>query len=47
MTLGIECLLTDDPARAAELAQLLDASTASAARSKAGMREQAERRWRS
>jgi single-stranded-DNA-specific exonuclease len=35
MTLGIECLLTDDPARADELAARWTASTASAARSKA------------
>jgi single-stranded-DNA-specific exonuclease len=35
MTLGIECLLTDDTARADELAARWTASTASAARSKA------------
>jgi single-stranded-DNA-specific exonuclease len=35
MTLGIECLLTDDAARAAELAARWTASTASAATSRA------------
>jgi single-stranded-DNA-specific exonuclease len=38
MRLGIECLLTDDPARALNIAQQLDASTASAARSKPACR---------
>jgi single-stranded-DNA-specific exonuclease len=42
MTLGIECLLTDDPARAAELAQTLDAINRERRVVEAGMREQAE-----
>ena len=42
MTLGIECLLTDDPARAAELAQTLDAINRERREVEAGMREQAE-----
>ena len=42
MTLGIECLLTDDPARAAELATLLDAINRERRDVEAGMREQAE-----
>ena len=42
MTLGIECLLTDDAARAAELAQLLDAINRERRDVEAGMREQAE-----
>ena len=43
MTLGIECLLTDDPVRAAELAQALDAINRERRDVEAGMREQAER----
>jgi len=42
MTLGIECLLTDDAARAAELAQQLDAINRERRDVEAGMREQAE-----
>jgi len=42
MTLGIECLLTDDPARAAELAQALDQINRARREVEAGMREQAE-----
>ncbi|UZG45494.1 single-stranded-DNA-specific exonuclease RecJ [Caldimonas thermodepolymerans] len=42
MTLGIECLLTDDPQRAAELAQTLDAINRERRDVEAGMREQAE-----
>ncbi len=42
MTLGIECLLTDDPSRAAELARLLDAINRERREVEAGMREQAE-----
>jgi single-stranded-DNA-specific exonuclease len=42
MTLGIECLLTDDPARAAELAQTLDAINRERRQVESGMREQAE-----
>jgi single-stranded-DNA-specific exonuclease len=42
MTLGIECLLTDDPARAAELAGLLDAINRERRDVESGMREQAE-----
>jgi single-stranded-DNA-specific exonuclease len=42
MTLGIECLLTDDPARAAELAQQLDGINRERREVEAGMREQAE-----
>ena len=42
MTLGIECLLTDDPARAAELARVLDAINRERRDVEAGMREQAE-----
>jgi single-stranded-DNA-specific exonuclease len=42
MTLGIECLLTDDPARAAELAKTLDAINRERREVEAGMREQAE-----
>jgi single-stranded-DNA-specific exonuclease len=42
MTLGIECLLTDDPARARELAQQLDAINRERREVEAGMREQAE-----
>ena len=42
MTLGIECLTTDDPARAAELAQQLDAINRARRDVEAGMREQAE-----
>jgi single-stranded-DNA-specific exonuclease len=43
MTLGIECLLADDPARAAELAGTLDAINRERRSVEAGMREQAER----
>jgi len=42
MTLGIECLRTDDPARAAELAAQLDAINRERREVEAGMREQAE-----
>ncbi len=42
MSLGIECLLTDDPARAMELAQLLDGINRERRDVEAGMREQAE-----
>ena len=42
MTLGIECLLTDDPIRAAELAGQLDAINRERRDVEAGMREQAE-----
>jgi single-stranded-DNA-specific exonuclease len=42
MTLGIECLVTDDTARAAELAQRLDAINRERRDLEAGMREQAE-----
>ena len=42
MTLGIECLLTDDSARAAELAGQLDAINRERRDVEAGMREQAE-----
>jgi len=42
MTLGIECLLTDDAARAAELAKLLDEINRERRDVEAGMREQAE-----
>jgi single-stranded-DNA-specific exonuclease len=42
MTLGIECLTTDDPARAAELARQLDAINRERRELEAGMREQAE-----
>ncbi len=42
MTLGIECLLTDDPGRAAELAARLDAINRERREVEAGMREQAE-----
>jgi single-stranded-DNA-specific exonuclease len=42
MTLGIECLTTDDPARAAQLAQQLDAINRERRNVEAGMREQAE-----
>ena len=42
MTLGIECLRTDDAARAAELAQALDAINRERRDVEAGMREQAE-----
>ncbi|KAF1043136.1 single-stranded-DNA-specific exonuclease RecJ [Xylophilus sp.] len=41
MTLGIECLLTDDPARADELARLLDAINRERREIEGGMREQA------
>lgn len=42
MTLGIECLLTDDAARAAELAQTLDTINRERRQVETGMREQAE-----
>ena len=42
MTLGIECLTTDDAARASELAQRLDAINRERRDVEAGMREQAE-----
>ena len=42
MTLGIECLTTDDPLRAAELAKLLDAINRERRDVESGMREQAE-----
>lgn len=42
MSLGIECLLTDDPARAAQLAQTLDTINRERREVEAGMREQAE-----
>ncbi len=42
MTLGIECLSTDDPLRAAELAQQLDSINRERREVEAGMREQAE-----
>ena len=41
MTLGIECLLTDDPARADELARLLDGINRERREIEGGMREQA------
>jgi len=43
MTLGIECLLADDAARAAALAQQLDAINRERRELESGMREQAER----
>jgi len=43
MTLGIECLLADDAARAAALAQQLDAINRERREVESGMREQAER----
>ena len=43
MTLGIECLLTDDDTRAAALAAQLDAINRERREVEAGMREQAER----
>jgi single-stranded-DNA-specific exonuclease len=43
MTLGIECLTTDDATRAAELAQALDAINRERREVESGMREQAER----
>jgi single-stranded-DNA-specific exonuclease len=48
MTLGIECLTTDDAGRAAELAQALDQINRERREVEAGMREQAEaqlERW--
>jgi single-stranded-DNA-specific exonuclease len=42
MTLGIECLLTDDATRAAELARLLDTINRERREHESGMREQAE-----
>ena len=44
MTLGIECLTTDDPSRALELARQLDAINRERREIEAGMREQAELR---
>jgi single-stranded-DNA-specific exonuclease len=44
MSLGIECLMTDDPARAAQLAQTLDAINRERREVESGMREQAEAR---
>ncbi|WP_404302022.1 single-stranded-DNA-specific exonuclease RecJ [Alicycliphilus denitrificans] len=41
MTLGIECLLTDDPGRAADLARQLDAINRERREIEGGMREQA------
>ena len=41
MTLGIECLLTDDPARADELARLLDGINRERREIESGMRDQA------
>jgi single-stranded-DNA-specific exonuclease len=42
MTLGIECLMSDDPARATELADQLDAINRERREVETGMREQAE-----
>jgi len=42
MTLGIECLLTDDAARAAELARMLDTINRERREVESGMRDQAE-----
>ncbi len=42
MTLGIECLLADEPGRAAELARALDAINRERRQVESGMREQAE-----
>lgn len=42
MTLGIECLLTDDAGRAAELAKMLDGINRERRELESGMREQAE-----
>ncbi len=42
MSLGIECLLTDDPSRAEELAKMLDGINRTRRDIEAGMREQAE-----
>ena len=42
MTLGIECLVTDDAQRAADMAQQLDAINRERREVEAGMREQAE-----
>ena len=42
MTLGIECLLTDDPARAEELAQMLDGINRERRQIESGMRDQAQ-----
>ncbi|MEP7056330.1 MAG: single-stranded-DNA-specific exonuclease RecJ [Caldimonas sp.] len=44
MTIGIECLLTDDPAKANELALRLDAINRDRRELETGMREQAEAR---
>jgi single-stranded-DNA-specific exonuclease len=43
MTLGIECLRTDDPARAADLARQLDAINRERRDVESGMRQEAER----
>jgi single-stranded-DNA-specific exonuclease len=42
MTLGIECLLSDDPTRAGELARQLDAMNVERRSLEAGMRDEAE-----
>ena len=42
MSLGIECLMTDDPVRAGELAQMLDGINRERRDVESGMREQAE-----
>jgi len=42
MSLGIECLMTDDPVRASELAQMLDGINRERRDVESGMREQAE-----
>ncbi|MFZ3140087.1 single-stranded-DNA-specific exonuclease RecJ [Polaromonas sp.] len=42
MRLGIECLLTDDPARADELAQMLDGINRDRRQIESGMRDQAQ-----
>ncbi|MBH1958416.1 MAG: single-stranded-DNA-specific exonuclease RecJ [Burkholderiales bacterium] len=42
MRLGIECLLTDDPARADELAQMLDGINRERRQIESGMRDQAQ-----
>ena len=42
MTLGIECLVTDDPAKADELAQMLDAINRERRSIESGMRDQAQ-----
>ena len=45
MSLGIECLATDDPARALNIAQQLDALNKSGARSRRGCRSRRWLRW--